>query len=187
MIFWPFFFDPSAMFCTERTKTPDQDNQRAHDAAGAFHDAGAATQALLAWIAATGTGELPLVSAVTQALAPLAHSHGYPPAHKLRVLTIMRFITSSKANERFDETQRLAVMRFATWPVEEESRDLGDVLAWMAARHFPESEEIRRMWCLGFTPAPSTVPPQYTQRFYGLPQRRRRKWVPDEPQSVPSR
>ena len=117
-------------------------------AAYGFCMAGAGVRALSSWIDATGDGELPLVTAVgSRALNPTL----IPTAIKLLAAcnptnnhALYNFIHHNSA--QLDEVQRRSVIRLATWPVRSDTSRLGDVLGWVAFKHFPDAMEIRQMW-----------------------------------------
>jgi hypothetical protein len=119
----------------------------AYHAAFGFCRAGAGTRALFSWIAATGDGDLPLVTAVGETLAAeligtaikLLASCDPPNNHAL-----YQFIERN-ANDANAE-QRGSMIRLVTWPVRSDTARLADVLGWVALKHFPETIEIQRMW-----------------------------------------
>lgn len=126
--------------------TPNE--HMAYHAAYGFNRAGAGARALSLWIDATADGEGPLVTAVgTRVLEPklipraikLLASCSSPNNHAL-----YQFIHHSFA--QFDEAQRRSVIRLVTWPVRANTDCLGDVLGWVALKHFPDAEEIQLMW-----------------------------------------
>jgi hypothetical protein len=125
--------------------TPD--STMAYHAAYAFRQAGAGARALSQWIAATGDGESPLVTAVGSALElslinvaiELLASCNPPNNHAL-----YQFIDRNSA--RLDNVQRRSVIRLVTWPLRSDTDRLGDVLGWVALRQFPDATAIQQMW-----------------------------------------
>jgi len=115
-------------------------------AAYAFQHAGAGAYALRRWIAASGDGELPLVTAVGTRLQatlidPAIELLGAckpPNDHAL-----YQFISRNAG--QLDPTQRLSVIRLVIHPVRK-PQGLTDVLGVVAIRHFPEAIELRYMW-----------------------------------------
>jgi TIR domain-containing protein len=123
-------------------------NSIACHAAYGFCAAGAGARALSSWIAATGDGELPLVSAVGNKLFELAL---IPTAIKLLGAcnppnnhALYNFISHNAA--QLDEQQRRSVIRLVTWPLRADTDRLADVLGWVALKHFPDAIEIQQMW-----------------------------------------
>lgn len=119
----------------------------AHHAAYGFCGAGAGARALSSWIAATGEGELPLVTAVGGRLEPAL----IPTAIKLLGAcnppnnhALFNFIHNNAG--QFDERQRRSVIRLVTWPVRMDTDRLADVLGRVAFKHFPDAPEIQQMW-----------------------------------------
>ena len=119
----------------------------ASHAAHGFASAGAGVQALYSWIAATGDGGLPLVSALGSTLEPalipsaigLIRACNPPNNHAL-----YSFIR--KNAKHLEGEQRRAVSGLVTWPLRDTTADLADVLGWVAMKHFPDVLEIRWMW-----------------------------------------
>ena len=123
-------------------------NSIAYHAAYGFCRAGAGARALSSWIAATGDGELPLVTAVGSrrlepALIPTAIKL-LGACNPLNNHALYNFI-SHNARE-LDEGQRRAVIRLVTWPVRADTDRLADVLGWVAFKHLPDAIEIQQMW-----------------------------------------
>lgn len=126
--------------------TPDENT--AFHAAYGFRRVGAGSRALRLWITTTGDGGLPLVTAVGDAalepgLIPtaitlLAACH--PPNNH----ALYEFIAHNSA--QFDDAQRRSVIRLVTWPIRANANRLGDVLGWVAFKHFPDAGEIQQMW-----------------------------------------
>ncbi len=125
-----------------------RDENSAYHAAYGFCRAGAAVRALSLWIDATGDGGLPLVTAVGHAtlepaLMPIAikllAACDPPNNHAL-----YQFIHHSA--RQLDDAQRRSVIRLVTWPVRRDTDRLGDVLGWVAFKHFPDAMEIQQMW-----------------------------------------
>ena len=118
----------------------------AHAATG-FRLAGAGTRALLTWIQATCNGDVALVSAVghdmKSELIPTA-LHLLAACNPPNNHALYSFIDQNGAN--LDPAQRRMVIRLVTWPVRNDTGNLGDVLGWVACQQFPEAEEIRQMW-----------------------------------------
>ncbi len=122
-------------------------NLTAMHAAYGFRSAGAGARALFSWIAATGDGEMPLNIAVgsdlDSALIPTAikllGACDPPNNHAL-----YNFIHHNAGI--LDEGQRRSVIRLVTWPVRANTERLGDVLGWVAQKHFPDATEIQLMW-----------------------------------------
>jgi hypothetical protein len=120
----------------------------AYHAAYGFSSAGAGVRALSLWIDMTGDGQLPLVSAVGSrtlepALIPTAinlMAACSPPNNH----AVYMFIHHNSVH--LDNTQRRSVIRLATWPLRADTDRLGDVLGWVAFKHFPEAVEIQQMW-----------------------------------------
>jgi hypothetical protein len=119
----------------------------ANHAAHGFCRAGSGTRALFSWIAATGDGDLPLVTAVGERLAAelinpaieLLASCNPPNNHAL-----YQFVERN-ANWANAE-QRGFMVRLVTWPVRDDTARLADVLGWVASKHFPDTVEIQQMW-----------------------------------------
>jgi hypothetical protein len=116
-------------------------------AASGFNKTGAGVRALSSWIGASGEGGLPLVIAVGTALKPPL----IPTAIKLLAAcdppnnhALYNFIHHNSA--QLDDAQRRSVIRLVTWPVRADTERLGDVLGWVAFKHFPDEVEIQRMW-----------------------------------------
>jgi len=119
----------------------------AYHLAYGFRLAGAGTRALSLWIAKTGDGDLPLVSAVGSRINPVL----IPTAIKLlgscdppNNHALYQFIHHNA--DQFDEDQRRSVLRLVTWPVRTDISRLEDVLGFVALEHFPEAVEIQQMW-----------------------------------------
>jgi len=119
----------------------------AYHLASGFRLAGAGTRALSLWIANTGDGDLPLVSAVGRHLDPAL----LPTAIKLlgscdppNNQALYQFIHDNA--DQFDEEQRRSVLRLVTWPVRTDATRFGDVLGFVALEHFPDATEIQQMW-----------------------------------------
>lgn len=124
-----------------------QDQEIAYHAAYGFSKAGAGVRALLSWIHATGDGGSPIVTAVGNTL----ESSLIPTA--IRLLTacsppnnraLYQFIAHNST--QLDNTQRRSVIRLVTWPVRTDTTHLGDVLGWVALKHFPDAPDIQQMW-----------------------------------------
>lgn len=123
------------------------DETMASHVASGFNRIGAGMRALSSWIAATGDGQLALVSAVgtpldrgiISAAVTLLGQCNPPNNHAL-----YNFIHHNAA--QLDSEQRRAVIRLATWPVRVNTDRLGDVLGWVAFKAFPEAGEIQQMW-----------------------------------------
>ena len=144
----------------------------AYHAAYGFCSAGAGARALFSWIAATGHGDLPLVTAVgSRRLEPvllataieLLRACDPPNNHAL-----YQFIHHNAA--QLDPEQRRSVLRLITWPVRADTDRLADVLGWVALKHFPDATEIRQMWTRwihdgAFDGKPST--PKDLSRYLG--------------------
>jgi TIR domain len=120
----------------------------AYHAAYGFCLAGAGVRALSLWIAATGDGGTPLVTAVgSRRLEPalietaitLLGACAPPNNHAL-----YQFINYNA--EQLDQEQRSSVLRLVTWPIREDTARLADVLGWVALEHFPDAVEVRQMW-----------------------------------------
>jgi hypothetical protein len=119
----------------------------AFHAAYGFAKAGAGTRALSLWIAATGDGEMPLVTAVggrpldpawmDAAIRLLAACD--PPNNQ----ALAGFIHHNAA--RLTPPQRDAARRLVTWPVRGPEA-MGADLGMTALIHLAESEEISAMW-----------------------------------------
>jgi hypothetical protein len=126
----------------------NQTDSIAYHLASGFRLAGAGTRALSLWIAKTGNGDLPLVSAVGNRIDPAI----LPTAIKLLGLcdppnnhALYQFIHHNV--DQFDEDQRRSVLRLVTWPVRTKiTESLADVLLFVAFRHFPEASELQRTW-----------------------------------------
>jgi hypothetical protein len=122
-------------------------NAIAHHAASGFHWAGAGVRALSSWIASTGDGGIPLVTAVGTHLEPahiataikLLGTCDPPNNHAL-----YNFIDHNAA--QLDQGQRRSVLRLVTWPMRNDTDHLADVLGWVALKHFPDAVEIQQMW-----------------------------------------
>jgi hypothetical protein len=112
-----------------------------------FSRTGVAARALRSWIEHTGDGGAPLVSAVGTQLPRTALGSAIdllercepPNDHAL-------YMFIDRNAPQFDDTQRRAVLRLATWPVRADPGGLTDVLGWVAWRKFPEAPAIRQMW-----------------------------------------
>ncbi len=126
----------------------NRDESIAYHAAYGFYKAGAGVRALSLWIDATGDGGLPLVTAVgnTTLEASLI-----PSAIKLLAAcdppnnhALYSFI--DRNSKQLDKTQRRSVIRLVTWPVRTDTTRMGDVLGWVAFKHFPDAPEIQLMW-----------------------------------------
>jgi hypothetical protein len=111
-----------------------------------FCMAGAGTRELSLWIAATGDGGGPLVTAVGRPLNPML----IPTAIKLLAScnppnnhALYMFI--DKSAPQLDEQQRRSVIQLVTWPVRDPG-NLGDVLGSVAMPQFPDSGKIQQMW-----------------------------------------
>jgi hypothetical protein len=120
----------------------------AYHAAHGFCAAGAGATALSFWIAATGDGDLPLVTAVgSKSLEPALIATAInllgacDPANNH---ALYNFIHHNAA--QLDEAQRRSVLRLVTWPLRKGTDRLADVLAWVALKHFPDAVEIQQMW-----------------------------------------
>lgn len=120
----------------------------AYHAAYGFRFAGAGARALFSWIAVTGDGELPLVTAVgSNRLEPalietaikLLRACVPPNNHAL-----YQFISHNAT--QLDQEQRRSVLRLVTWPVRDVPDRLADVLGRVALEHFPDAVEIQQMW-----------------------------------------
>jgi hypothetical protein len=115
-------------------------------AAYGFTLVGAGTDALRRWIELSKDGGLPLVTAVSARLEAtllkpaieLLGSSDPPNNHAL-----YQFI--SRNAEQLESDQRRSVLRLVTWPVRGPDR-LGDVLGWVAIKHFPQAIELQQMW-----------------------------------------
>ncbi|MGE0824311.1 MAG: toll/interleukin-1 receptor domain-containing protein [Candidatus Binatia bacterium] len=122
--------------------------QIAYHAASGFCLAGAGARALSSWIAATGDGDLPLVTAVgSKRLEPMLIVTAIkllgacePPNNH----ALYQFIHHNAA--QLDQGQHRAVLRLVTWPVRGDTDRLADVLGWVALKHFPDAVEIQQMW-----------------------------------------
>ena len=119
----------------------------ADHAAYGFCRAGSGTRALFSWIAATGDGDLPLVTAVGERLAAELIS----PAIKLLAScdppnnhALYQFIERNASGANAE--QRGSMVRLVTWPIRDDTARLADVLGWVAFKHFPETVEIQQMW-----------------------------------------
>jgi len=119
----------------------------ADHAAFGFRLAGAGVMALSSWVAATGDGDLPLVSAVGTTLAPSLFATAIkllgacdPPNNH----ALYNFIHHNAT--QLDREQERAVLRLVTWPVRKDTGDLADVLGWVAMKNFPDAIEIQQMW-----------------------------------------
>lgn len=120
----------------------------ANHAAYGFCLAGAGTRALSLWISSTGDGGLTLVTAVGSkrlgpALIPAAIkllSACNPPNNH----ALYKFIQHNAA--QLSEAHRRSVIRLVTWPVRADTDQQGDLLGWVAYKHFPEAIEIQQMW-----------------------------------------
>ena len=120
----------------------------AQHAARGFARQGAGMRALSLWIAASGDGELPPVSAVggerlrpellPAAIALLAACD--PPNNH----ALYNFIAQNA--DALDAARRRDVVRLVTWPTRTDTSRLGDVLGWVAIKAFPEVPEIQRLW-----------------------------------------
>lgn len=123
-------------------------NVIAYHVAHGFCMVGAGARALSLWIAATGDGELPLVSAVgSRSLEPAL----IPTAIKLLAVcnppnnhALYMFIHHNAV--QLPEAHRRSVIRLVTWPVRVDTDRMGDVLGWIASKHFPDAMEILQMW-----------------------------------------
>lgn len=119
----------------------------AYCAAYGFNKAGAGTRALTSWIRITNHGDLPIIAAVNTTLV----TELIPTAIRLLSLCSIPnnqalYCFIEKNRESLDEEQCHSVIRLVTWPVRLDSSDLGDVLAWVALKHFPSSLAIQQMW-----------------------------------------
>lgn len=47
---------------------------------------------------------------------------------------------------QLDQEQRRAALQLVTWPVRENADRLGDMLAWIAIKHFPDAVEVQHLW-----------------------------------------
>jgi hypothetical protein len=119
----------------------------AFHAAYGFARAGAGTRALSLWIAATGDGEMPLVTAV-----------GHRPLDPAWIDTAIRLLAACGPPnnqalagfihhnaDRFSPPQRETARRLVTWPVRGPER-MGADLGMTALIHLSESDEISAMW-----------------------------------------
>jgi TIR domain len=117
-------------------------------AALAFHKAGGGVRALTSWTKATGDGGDTLADALgTEKLdrSWLPTAINLLEACKVpNNKAIYGFIDQNAA--QLDDAQRRAVIRLVTWPVRTSVDRFGDVLAWVAVRHFPDAPEIKQMW-----------------------------------------
>lgn len=120
----------------------------ADHAAYGFKMAGAGTRALTKWVAATGDGGLPLLTAVGAKLA----SPGHIPA-AIELLTgcdppnnqaLYGFIDANAA--QFDAKQRANAVRLVIWPRRESPEKLADVAALVALKAFPDDEDVKKQW-----------------------------------------
>lgn len=122
------------------------DTMASHAAYG-FNRAGAGVRALSSYIAVTGDGAGPLVTTVGQslerALIPTAikllEACDPPNNHALYM-----FIHQNAAELR--EAHRGPVIRLVTWPIRSDTDRQGDVLGWVAIKHFPDAREVQQMW-----------------------------------------
>ncbi len=120
----------------------------AYHAAYGFCCAGAGTRALASWIAATGDGDLPLVTALGNRRLETVL---IPTAIKLLTAcdppnnhALYQFIHENAG--QLDSSQRRAVLQLVTWPLRENTDRLADVLGSVALKHFPDAVEIQQMW-----------------------------------------
>jgi hypothetical protein len=125
----------------------NQDQKSAYHAAYGFCKAGAGVRALSLWIEATGDGGLPLVIAVGNTIEPSL----IPAAIKLLTAcdppnnqALYSFI--DRNSKQLDDTQRHSVTSLVTWPVRTDTTRMGDVLGWVAFKHFPDAQGIQQMW-----------------------------------------
>ena len=115
-------------------------------AAYAFIRVGAGIGALLRWIEATGDGDLPLVTAMSESLRPelqrpalrLLRACNPPNNHAL-----YQFISRNAA--QLEDANRSDTMQLVIWPVRGPER-LGDVLGRVALEHFADATELVQMW-----------------------------------------
>lgn len=119
----------------------------AYHAAYGFARRGAGARALLSWIRQTGDGGTALNVAVGIPLSPVFLEHAIkllgacnPPNNH----ALYQFIDRNGSS--LDARTREAVVRLVTWPVRDTPEKLADVLAWVAAKAFPEAKEIKRIW-----------------------------------------
>ena len=115
----------------------------AYHAASTFCGAGAGVRALSTWISSTGDGDLPLVQALGTFLEPALSPTG------IKLLTICNppnnhalYMFISRNSAQLEDAQRRSVVRLVTWPVRTDTSRLGDVLGWVASKHFPDAPEI---------------------------------------------
>jgi hypothetical protein len=138
--FLPLDYALNALFDLNPTRV------MADHAAYGFCMAGAGVRALSLWIASTGDGEGSLVTAIGRPLNPeliptairLLASCNPPNNHAL-------YMFIDKNAPQLNEQQKRSVIQLVTWPVRDPS-NLGDVLGWVAMRHFSGSGEIQQMW-----------------------------------------
>lgn len=124
------------------------DSRSVFHAAYGFCERGAGVRALFSWIKLSGDGDTPLVTAVgsrelDSSLIPVAIellAACRPPNNQ----ALYQFIHHNAA--QFDEEARRSVIRLVTWPIRADPGRSGDVMAWVALKHFPDAEEIQRMW-----------------------------------------
>lgn len=115
--------------------------------AHAFASTGAGWAGLQRWIARSGDGETALAVALgrelrADAIDPAIDLLGRcnPPNNQ----ALYGFIDRHAA--QFSSAQKAAVLRLVAWPVRKDPGRMGDVLAWVAARHFPGAREVELMW-----------------------------------------
>lgn len=145
LVFEAAFHDLDFALSAVFDRAPVQDN--AHHAAFGFRNAGAGTRALRSWIEATGDGELVLVFALGERLAPelidtaigLLRSCEPPNDHAL-----YQFIDRNA--EQLDDKQRQDVIGLIIWPLRHADGRHAVTLGWVALKHFPEAMEIRNVW-----------------------------------------
>lgn len=125
-----------------------RDENIAFHAAYGFYKVGAGVRALSLWIDSTGDGGLPLVTALgarslEPVLIPIAIKllAGCTPPNNHAIYSFIHYNST-----QLDDTQRRSVIRLVTWPVRTDTTRMGDVLAWVAFKHFPDAAEIQRMW-----------------------------------------
>ena len=132
----------------------------AYHAASTFCGAGAGVRALSTWISSTGDGDLPLVQALGTFLEPALIPTG------IKLLTICNppnnhalYMFISRNSAQLEDAQRRSVVRLVTWPVRTDTSRLGDVLGWVASKHFPDALEFSKCGLVGLILARLTVDP----------------------------
>jgi hypothetical protein len=112
-----------------------------------FARTGAAARALRSWIERTGDGGLPFANAVATELPPTVLSSAIELLERCEPpndLALYGFIDRNAS--QFNDAQRRAAVRLATWPVRAGPGGHTDVLGWVAWRKFPDTPAIRQMW-----------------------------------------